>query len=496
MNCLGMVLSLLISNLVAEVFSGTVIDSVSGKKLARVKVGMDDTHFVWTDSAGNFVFNTEGNVGIGNRNGLNGNLITWNSGDANIQIPRNFPGLKIQLRNIEGKLIRSYSPENSSVGSKVSLPNLPMGIYSLSIRNAGKILTQRTMLINGPTQLAMNETVVSEKAGLSKSARTQAISLKFTKPTYYTSEKTFANSQNNVVIPLREDFSPTRHDFMSAAEWQCTPNCETNQKMFIVRGGKVVWTYTEPLPCEFDDAWVLSDSSIVMSLRYGARKLKSIHDPTSTWYIYENIKTQGEIHVTQPLDLNRVFVWVNEGNHNTGLIINTQTGDTLKKFDIPSGNSSFHGGGRHARFTREGTLMVAHFNLNKVAEYDTATMKEIWSYPGKAWAAVKLRNGNLLISGDGEGWVREINRATKAIDWEINLKNFPNVKFGAYVQGITRLSNGNTIITNHRGDPPILEVSPDKKIVWSVSKDIIPLSSTVQILGEEGVPENPGDLLR
>lgn len=497
-DCLGIVLSLLISNAMADTVSGTVIDSASGRKLSRVKVGTDDKHFAWTDSTGRFVFNSDGNVGLGNRKGATGKRIAWISGGASVQIPVGAGDFRIQVRNIAGKLVRGYLPEQLVVGSKISLPELPMGIYLLSIQGPDGTMAQRTLLIRGPSHLVLTETTESGKSALGKSARSQAaLSLKFTKPTYYPSEKTYAGNQENVVVALREDFSPTRHDYLTAAEWQCNGNdCENKQKMYLVRGGKVAWTYTEPLPCEYDDAWMLSDGSIVMSLRYGARKIKGVLDTATAWHISENIQTQGEIHVTQPLGLDKVFVLVNEGNRNTGLFINTQTGDTLKKINIPSGNAGFHGNGRHARITRDGTLMVAHFDLNKVSEYDTATMKEIWSYPGHAWSAVKLRNGNLLISGDGGGWVREINRATKNIDWEINLKDLPNVQVGQYVQGVQRLSNGNTIINNHKGNPSILEVSPDRKLVWSVSNALIPNSSTVQVLGEEGIPEKPGDLLR
>jgi hypothetical protein len=102
----------------------------------------------------------------------------------------------------------------------------------------------------------------------------------------------------------------------------------------------------------------------------------------------------------------------------------------------------------------------------------------------------------MLVSGDGDGSVSEIDRATKTVIWQINAKNLPNVTMGKYIQGVHRLANGNTIVTNNEGNPAIFEVTPDKKVVWSVAKSVISTSSACQILDEEGVPENPGDLLR
>lgn len=491
------VLSFFVSNAAADIISGAVTDSASGKALYHVKVGIDSTHFILTDSLGNFSYNTDGNVGTTS----GPKVVSWNPSRETFFFPANSGDFSVKIRNSRGVLVRDFTSKNlSAEGSRFSLSALPQGIYMASIYCGGKTTVQKIMNIGGGSSLLFKASSETEKTGLGKSSAILATTtLNFQKPTYYKAAKSFTGSQSNVAIKLREDFSLSRHDFLTAAEWQCNNgNCEDSQKMYLVRGGKIVGIYTEPNKCEFDDVWMLSDGSITMSLRYGARKIKSMQDTTTTWYIYENIQTMGEIHVVQPLSLDKVFVLVNQGTSKLAMIINTQTRDTLKKWFVPAGTGTgFHGDLRQARITRDGTLAVAHFDLNKISEYDTASMQEIWSYSGSwAWAMVKLRNGNFLISGDGNGYVREIDRATKATVWDLDVKNLPGVTFGKYIQGIQRLANGNTMVTNNEGNPAIFEVNPAKQVVWSVPKSVISTSSAIQILDEEGIPERAGDLMR
>jgi hypothetical protein len=71
-------------------------------------------------------------------------------------------------------------------------------------------------------------------------------------------------------------------------------------------------------------------------------------------------------------------------------------------------------------------------------------------------------------------------------------------RFASASQTCTRLANGNTIFTS-RGDsngkgPQLVEVTPDKKVVW-VLQDWKTLggATAVQILEDPGIPEIPGE---
>jgi hypothetical protein len=75
------------------------------------------------------------------------------------------------------------------------------------------------------------------------------------------------------------------------------------------------------------------------------------------------------------------------------------------------------------------------------------------------------------------------------------------------VQQVSRLANGNTLICNWfngvaKADWPkvvqIIEVSPDKKVVWALrqwSNPNLGPASAIQLLDEPGIAEN-GDLQR
>jgi hypothetical protein len=124
---------------------------------------------------------------------------------------------------------------------------------------------------------------------------------------------------------------------------------------------------------------------------------------------------------------------------------------------------------RLVRPTLEGNYLVAHEALGLAREYDRSG-RVVWEYHvgSKLYSAVPLPNGNVLIgTGDGHR-VIEVS-PDKKIVWELTEKELPGVQL-AWITMVDRLPNGNTWIVNcHAGpdNPQLLEVSPDKKVVWS-----------------------------
>ena len=288
-----------------------------------------------------------------------------------------------------------------------------------------------------------------------------------------------------------------QHPFLYCGEWQ--QRGHTEQTMYVVRGGKVVWTYAIPANEELGDCTMLSNGNIVFSRRLGASEVTP--EKKIVWNYDAPPNT--EIHTAYPLGSGRVLLMQN-GDPAKLLVIEKKSGKVEKEIVLPAAHpDKVHGQFRHVRMTKAGTFLVAHLDLGKVVEY-SADGKEIWSVPApSAWAAVRLKNGNTLISGNQHGYVREVSRKGKTV-WEIDKNDLPGITLYT-VQEVDRLANGNTVICNWPGSLPleewpgvvqVIEVTPDKKVVWELRdwKTLGPASS-IQLLDEPGVPED-GELQR
>jgi hypothetical protein len=297
-----------------------------------------------------------------------------------------------------------------------------------------------------------------------------------------------------------------QHPFLYTGEWDYR---KPDQTMFIVRGGKVVWTYSIPIKDasgtlqELGDATMLSNGNIVFCRKTGASEVTP--DKKIIWNIEAPKGT--EIHSIQPIGLDHVLVTIN-GNPGKLLLINTTTDKTEKQYTFPVLNpkANPHIQFRRVHETMDGTFLAAHLRDQKVVEYD-ANFNEIWSYPvSYPWWATRLKNGNTLIT-EGDHTLLEVNKQGQTV-WQFSQEDAPEYKFIIF-QEASRLANGDTVICNwcpHNLDPKlwprtvqVLEVTPEKKIVWALSEwknpDLGPASS-IQLLDEPGTPENPGELQR
>lgn len=274
---------------------------------------------------------------------------------------------------------------------------------------------------------------------------------------------------------------------------------ENCNKMFLVQDGKVIWTYsTGPRP-EFDDVWMLSNGNILFSrMEYVALITP---DKKVLWRYDANPSKDAkhtEIHACQPIGLDKVM-FVENGLPPKLKIINVKTGAVEVDHELPfEAARGIHGQFRRARVTSQGTYLIPFLGLDRVVEYDK-DFKEIWKYDiPKPWAALRLKNGNTLITDEKDSLTREVNPKGETV-WEFNCTtDLPSeFQFASAPQSCTRLANGNTIFTS-RGKggagPQLIEVSPDKKVVW-VLQDWQTLgdATAVQILNDPGIPEVPGE---
>jgi outer membrane protein assembly factor BamB len=209
-----------------------------------------------------------------------------------------------------------------------------------------------------------------------------------------------------------------------------------------------------------------------------------------------------EVHTCQPIGLDRVMFVVN-GLPPRLMIINIKTGVMEVNHEVPSADGqpfnprNIHGQFRRARYTAQGTYLLSYLSSGSVVEYDK-DFNKVWSYPvNSPWAAIRLKNGNTVITDERDSLTREVNPRGETV-WEFKNTDLPEgFRFVQAPQSCTRLANGDAIFTS-RGDggkgPQLVEVTPDKKVAWVLQdwKDLGD-ATAVQILDDPGFPEIPGE---
>lgn len=275
---------------------------------------------------------------------------------------------------------------------------------------------------------------------------------------------------------------------------------EGYNKMFIFKDGKPIWTYATGGGNEYDDVWMLSNGNILFTrMQY----LAEITPDKKVIWRYDCNNSSGtnhtEVHTCQPIGLDKVMFVLN-GWPPRLMVVNIKTGAVEVNHELPILSKDvrgIHGQFRRARFTSQGTYLVSFMTGDKVVEYDK-DFNVVWSYSiPQPWAALRLKNGNTLITDEHDSLTREVNSKGETV-WEFKSSELPpEYQFTSAPQSCTRLANGNTIFcsrgANGKG-PEFVEITPDKKVVWVLQdwKTVGP-ATAVQILDDPGIPEIPGE---
>lgn len=273
--------------------------------------------------------------------------------------------------------------------------------------------------------------------------------------------------------PGRKNIShiPSQHHNFACADY-------TQGKVFIIENDSIVWQHTAP---NSNDLWVLPNGNLLFSTGFGVLEMTRKND---TVFHYTS---KSEIFACQRLKNGNTFI----GECNSGRLLEvTPLGKIVKEVRIlpDSMKDGGHSFMRNARCLANGNFLVAHYGLKVVREY-TPKGKIIWEVkvPGGPHTAIRLPNGNTLISeadAKKDPHVYEFNKAGEIV-WEVSNADLPDKPF-KFLGGMQRLPNGNTIICNWLGHnnqfgtaPHILEITKDKKVVWTYSnfKDMQTIST-------------------
>jgi hypothetical protein len=341
--------------------------------------------------------------------------------------------------------------------------------------------------------------VVSGCTALAPSAPMLPVLAQFTAPTVpargpVEAEPMVRSWPESAGVPAQPGHGIAEHAMLYAGEGYNT--------LFVVNQGKVIWTYSTGKGGEIDDVWMLTNGHILFSRQFF---LEEVTPQKEVVWHYDAPKGT-EIHTCQPIGLDRVL-FVQNGLPPKLIVLNKKTGAVELEHALPAVSltdpKTIHPQFRRGRMTAAGTYLLPFLKMDQVVEYDK-NFNEVWSYKiPTPWAAVRLHNGNTLITDEHDKLVREVSPKGETV-WEFKQADLPDNIVLHNLQTADRLANGNTVIFSSTGgtkpaDRPgiiqCLEVTPDKKIAWVLQdwKNLGP-ATTAQFLDEPGIPENPGDV--
>ncbi|MFG0294785.1 MAG: PQQ-binding-like beta-propeller repeat protein [Maioricimonas sp. JB045] len=163
----------------------------------------------------------------------------------------------------------------------------------------------------------------------------------------------------------------------------------------------------------------------------------------------------------------------------------TPNGQIAREIPLKVENPHPHRDTRLVRKLDSGNYLVCHEGDGVVREYD-ATGAVVWDFPvplfgrqrrkghgleaygNQCFAALRLKNGNTLIStGNGHGII-EVTPAGEIV-WQLQQDDLPGIRL-AWVTTLEVLPGGNIVIGNcHAGpdNPQLIEITRDKEVVWT-----------------------------
>ncbi len=230
------------------------------------------------------------------------------------------------------------------------------------------------------------------------------------------------------------------------------------------------------------DAWMLRNGNILYSHYGGAREIDA--DGKTVWEYRTDKPRETEVHSAQPLPNGNVLV--GESGRSRMVEVDRQ-GRVVKTIPVKTKNKGKHVEFRACRKTLKGTYIAACMadGVFREVDEDGTLLRELMpgSKPKRngAHAVVPLPDGHVLAStGYGKSFV-EFDETGKVI-WEFGRADVPEGYKLDYTCSIQRLGNGNVLISTYHGRPQFLEITRDKKIVWSYEHPDLGEASGITLL--------------
>ena len=183
--------------------------------------------------------------------------------------------------------------------------------------------------------------------------------------------------------------------------------------------------------------------------------------------VFEFKGSQSEVNTAQALDNGNIML--SEAGEKPRLLEVDRHGAIVVEVPLSCQTTNHHMESRMARKLANGNYLVPQL-LDKVVREYTPAGKIVWEVHTPNWpfTAIRLANGNTLIDCTYGHEVIEVDPAGKTV-WDLSNNDLPKALIKDACGG-QRLPNGNTVIASYGigvDQTKLLEVTPDKKVVWT-----------------------------
>ena len=255
-------------------------------------------------------------------------------------------------------------------------------------------------------------------------------------------------------------------------------------------GGAVVWSY----PANTRDGFVLPGGNVLLAVsRGGDFPGGGVVEVTREGQVVFQFKgTQAEVNTVQALGEGRYLLA--EAGPRPRLLEVDRAGKIVAEVPIDAQTKDTHLQSRMSRKLDNGNYLVPQLLDTVVREY-TPAGKVVWEArtpdePPECWpfTAIRLPDGNTLSTCTHGNTVVEFDRDGRVV-WQLSNADLPAALLKDPC-GAQRLPNGNTVICSYGqgkpGEVKLLEVTREKKVVWTLRDDRPHGIHAVQILETNG----------
>jgi outer membrane protein assembly factor BamB len=253
--------------------------------------------------------------------------------------------------------------------------------------------------------------------------------------------------------------------------------------------GKVTWKY----PAETRDGCILPNGNILLALQkseaYPGGAVVEVTRDLKVVFAYKG--TQAEVNTAQRLPDGRTLL--TEAGDKPRLLEVDAAGQIKVEIPLQCSAKNPHLQSRMARKLADGHYLVPQDRL--VRELD-ATGKVVWEYQAPAskldnrtFCALRNAAGHTLISLTVGNQIVEVDGAGKVV-WELKQGELTDAPL-TRTTALTWLPNGNIVFSNYDARAPrpkLIEITRDKKVVWTYVDGTKFGVHEFQLLDAEGKP--------